>query len=283
LRATAIILQMLVDLVLDVNQVVDKHVVFACVKKEVQRLLDGKFDDSAFILSAKITKPLAEYKGDSVIHVELLKRLERENPGMPRAQVGDRVQFILADVPSAQKGWQRARTPEEVMRSGGALRIDYVFNYLRRCRLPLMRFLVPWCPKREVEELLDLSRYRFRGSASGADRGRSSATLINIPQTDIRVHLKRMQAKRTAEDAKLDAGESASAVAKKADDAKRSRTEPTQTDIRDLMQRQLQACKAEAQRLAQPTSNAPNTAAQGAASAAPVAQADDGDAQTEHA
>lgn len=197
LPATRYTLERMRDLVLDVNRDVDRRSVYAIVRADAQAFLGGKLPVEAFVLSQKITKPLHEYKG-KVAHVELLKRLERENPALPKTPVGDRVQFVYAFVEGATHQWMRVRTPEEVKESGGALKVDYILNYVKRFRGPVERFLLPWCPPAEVATLLDLERYSYDASFTSATKGRGATSKRHKAQRDLRDCFEEMKRKRDA-------------------------------------------------------------------------------------
>ena len=177
-------LQAMSELVLDVTRPVDVPLLFELVKRHGQRMLLDELPISAFVLSAGISKPLDEYKGNPVAHVELLKRLHEENPDAPTAQVGDRVQYVFAEAPEGSKMWQRARTPEELERDP-TLKVDVIVNFTQRFCPPIERFLVPFCDEKEVKRLLDLRRYEFKGVAKSRARGTTNAQKRHLAETDM--------------------------------------------------------------------------------------------------
>ena len=183
LPATRGLLQRLNKMIMDVTRPVDTLEVFREVKRSVQAVLSNKLPTREFIKTAGVTKPLAQYP-DHIAHIELLRRLERENPSAPRAQVGDRVEFVYADVPGATKAWERARTPEELERLG--LCVDLVFNYLRQVKPAVQRYLDPFCSREDIDDALDLRRYAFQGVARTANTGASVRGKRHLAQSGIR-------------------------------------------------------------------------------------------------
>jgi DNA polymerase elongation subunit (family B) len=198
LQATKDALQSLMKRVLDVTRPVDREAIFAEVQKRAQDLLAERLPLSAFILSQGITKPLVEYVGNPTMHIELLRRLARENPDAPLPQVGDRIEFVITE--SGSKAFEKARTPDEVRADPTTHKVDVVYNYTNRFQGPLTRFLVPFCEEDQVLRLLDLRRYSFRGIARGPSSGGAHASRRNIAQRDMIDFFERLQKRKREED-----------------------------------------------------------------------------------
>ena len=173
------------DMLFDVTKPVDREAIFKLVRDNAQRMLkrDSGIPLTDFVLTQGITKPLEEYRGPPTMHVELLKRMARENPLAPVPQAGDRVEFVVCE--EGEKAYEKARTLEEVRAHPDKNRVDLVYCFIHRFQGPVERLLAPFCDPRDIARLLDLRRYAFDGVARGPSRGGAHASKRHLASRDM--------------------------------------------------------------------------------------------------
>jgi DNA polymerase elongation subunit (family B) len=99
-----------------------KKKVFAFVLCQITRLVNGDVPNDELVMTKSI-KPLESYKGESIPHVMMYKRLIAEGNVM---EVGNRLEYIFVDLGYKCKlQGQKMFTPKEVVDK--SLQVDYLY------------------------------------------------------------------------------------------------------------------------------------------------------------
>jgi DNA polymerase elongation subunit (family B) len=133
----------------------DHETTKAFMKNAIQQLLLGNIDRSKFLMTQRLSKPLADYAGSDGNHIAAARQLA--NAGK-LVSPGDAIEYYFCHTP-----WENSKKSSTVVPK--ELAGDYELNwliYLERFISPFVDFLRIVLGEKDASEVFDMSQYKQR-------------------------------------------------------------------------------------------------------------------------
>lgn len=135
------------------------------IDTKLKELIDGKISVEAIALHKKISK--ADYKGNSIGHIELAKRIDQRKPGQgPKS--GESVKYLYVDIGDwvdKKKMHEKIEDFDYVIEN--KIPVDYRWYIVNNIPHPISKILEPLISSQQLKKLWDDARIRAENKQIG--------------------------------------------------------------------------------------------------------------------